>query len=307
MALYLPEGFLSATPENRAYLSSEAAFREAAARGVILEARAELCDCAHDLIVDLGFARGVIPREEGALGIAEGKTRDVALISRVNKPVCFVPLALERDGAGALTARLSRKAAQRRCQDDFLARLAPGDVIGARVTYLETFGCFVDVGCGIPSLIPIDQISVSRIAHPRDRFAVGEDILAVVRAREGERLFLSHKELLGTWEENAALFHAGETVSGVIRSVEEYGVFVELTPNLAGLAEPRADARPGQRAAVYIKSILPDRMKVKLVITDAFDAPEERAPLRYFFTGEHLSRWRYSPESCARRIETVFA
>ena len=38
------------------------------------------------LIVDIGSYRGIIPREEGALGIAEGTTRDIAIISRVNKP-----------------------------------------------------------------------------------------------------------------------------------------------------------------------------------------------------------------------------
>ena len=42
--------------------------------------------------------------------------------------------------------------------------------------------------------------------------------------------------MLGTWAENAALFSPGQTVTGVVRSVEDYGIFVELTPNLAGLA-----------------------------------------------------------------------
>ena len=44
-----------------------------------------------------------------------------------------------------------------------------------------------------------------------------------------------------TWnmEENAALFKTGETVAGIVRSIESYGIFIELTPNLAGLAEPR--------------------------------------------------------------------
>ena len=41
---------------------------------------------------------------------------------------------------------------------------------------------------------------------------------------EDQKITLSHKELLGTWEENAELFSAGQTVTGVIRSVEDYGV-----------------------------------------------------------------------------------
>ena len=55
---------------------------------------------------------------------------------------------------------------------------------------------------------------------------------------------------------------------GIIRGVENYGVFVELFPNLSGLAEPCQGAEPGMAASVYIKSILPDRMKIKLAILD---------------------------------------
>ena len=77
------------------------------------------------------------------------------------------------------------------------------------------------------------------------------------------------KELLGTWEENAALFSAGETVPGIIRSIETYGIFVELTPNLTGLAELKEGVSVNENAAVYIKSIIPERMKIKLVILDS--------------------------------------
>lgn len=97
---------------------------------------------------------------------------------------------------------LSRRQAQQRCQEEYLDTLVPGDIISARVTHLEPFGCFVDIGCGIASLLPIDAISVSRIAHPSDRFRVGEEIRVVVRSRdEKNRITLSHRELLGTWEE----------------------------------------------------------------------------------------------------------
>ena len=138
-----------------------------------------------------------------------------------------------------------------------------GDIIDAKVTHLEQFGAFVDIGCGIISLIPIDMISISRISHPKDRFYVGQNIKAIVKSIDENRISLTHKELLGTWEENVASFEAGETVSGIIRSVEEYGIFVELTPNLAGLAELKSGVSPGQQASVFIKSMLPDKMKVK--------------------------------------------
>ena len=141
---------------------------------------------------------------------------------------------------------------------------------------------------------------VAAIGEGREDFPFDIDG-AVIKVND-----LSQRELLGTWEENAALFTQGETVAGVVRSVEEYGVFVELTPNLAGLAEPREGARPGQRAGVYIKSILPEKMKLKLILIDTQDEFCAPSPLRYFRTQGHIDRWIYSPEGCDKCIESRF-
>jgi small subunit ribosomal protein S1 len=308
MPRYLPEGILIQSAENRQHIEKPGGLEQAMEDGLILEARAMLCDSNHNLIVDLAGRRGIIPRTEGALGIAEGSTRDIAVISRVGKPVCFKVTGFGPGKDGRHYVQLSRRAAQQDCQDHYLSALRPGDIIPARVTHLEPFGSFVDIGCGVVSLIPIDTISVSRIAHPSDRFCPGQDIFAVVRGRDPlGRITLSHKELLGSWVENAEQFSPGETVAGIVRSVESYGIFVELSPNLAGLAEPKPGVRPGQQASVYIKSLIPEKMKVKLIIVDAFDAPcPPRSPLPYRITEGRLRCWRYSPPQSDRVVETVF-
>ena len=127
-------------------------------------------------------------------------------------------------------------------------------VLAGRVTRLESFGAFVDIGCGIVAMLPIEHISVSRISHPGERFQVGDKILTAVLAmdRERKRITLTHKELLGTWMENASRFRPGETVRGTVRSVKEYGSFIELTPNLSGLADARELLSPGDGVSVYI-------------------------------------------------------
>ncbi len=306
MVSYEPEGWRIDRAENRAALASPASLAKAARTQQILEAKALVCDSHHDLLVDLGCMKGVIPREEGALGIREGTARDIALLSRVNRPVCFVVTGFQTDNAGRPVALLSRRAAQERCRQERLSTLVPGDVLDARITHLEPFGAFADIGCGVVALMPIDAISVSRIHHPRARFSVGMDIRAVVRSLDNGRITLSQRELLGTWEENAARFHSGETVAGIVRSIEPYGIFIELTPNLAGLAERKEGVLPGQQASVFIKSILPERMKVKLVIIDTFHISETPSPLHYFFTGDHMDRFLYSPPSCSKVIETIF-
>ncbi len=296
MRRYVPEGILMDTPQNRTALSEPSRLLAAKEREEVLEARAVLCDSGHNLRVELPCMEGIIPHNEGAIGIAEGTVRDIALLSRVGKPVSFVVSSIETAPDGHTRAILSRRRAQQLCKEQFLSQLRIGDVIPARVTRLETFGAFCDIGCGSVALLPIACMSVSRISHPRDRVAVGDLLRCVVTSLEEGRICLSMRELLGTWEENAAKFSQGETVLGTIRSIEPYGVFVELAPNLAGLAEPFEGARVGQTAGVFIKSILPEKMKIKLIIIDTHDPVGKPAPLHYFNDNEHIDNWCYAPQ-----------
>ncbi len=306
MKEFYPEGMLEDLSFTKQCFSSIAALSEAIKTEQILEAKAFMCDSEHNLIVNLGIMKGVIPKNEGAIGIKEGTTRDIALISRVGKSVCFIANEICYDRSGKPYALLSRRAAQEKCRNVFIKSLIPGDIIDAKITHLESFGAFCDIGCGIIALLPIDSISVSRISHPRDRFRTGDTIKAIIKSiADDGKITLSHKELLGTWQEHADKFSAGQTVSGVIRSVEDYGVFVEITPNLAGLAEPKSDCFIGQKTSVYIKSIIPEKMKVKLIIIDNFDS-DYSPKIEYFNNENHIDSWYYSTENCFKQIYTVF-
>ncbi len=308
---YKPEGLLIKTTRNYDYISSRAGLERALERQVILEAPVVLCDHNFNLHVELcAGVRGLIPRDEVEYSESGDRIKDIAILTRVGKTVCFKVCGFKSSQNGELTAILSRRAAQRECVENYLSALCPGDIIPAKVTHLEGFGAFVDIGCGRISLLSIDSISVSRISHPSARLGVGELIYGVVKGiDERGRIYISVRELLGTWEENARLFSEGQTVRGIIRSVENYGVFIELTPNLAGLAEYREDVRPGQTAAVYIKSIIPDKMKIKLIIIDADDSKTPNAPLSYFVDTDevtHIDSWQYSPAYATKKIESVF-
>ena len=115
MTGYYPEGRLINTLENLTALQSVSQITEAYHDGKILEARAVVCDSSHNLIVDLGIMKGIIPREDGAIGIREGTVRDIAVISRVNRPVCFVITGFKKDEYGKTYAVLSRRLAQEKC------------------------------------------------------------------------------------------------------------------------------------------------------------------------------------------------
>ena len=259
---------------------------------------------------------GIMEKEEAVFCRSGEITKDIAIITRVGKPIAFKVIGFKREN-GVSIALLSRRKAQEECNTVFLSSLSAGDIISAKVTHLESFGAFVDIGCGLSSLLTVDSISVSRISHPRDRLTVGEEIFVVVKSREAEsgRIYVSMKELLGTWEENAKEFEIGQTVLGIVRSIEDYGVFIELAPNLAGLAEIRPDTRDkeiakiGSPIAVYIKSILPDRMKIKLVIIDSYKGSTQAPKHKYYIDCKntfHISHWVYSPTSATKLVESVF-
>ncbi len=318
---YLPEGQLLTTVRNREYTSTLGGLERAMDMGAIIEGTVLLCDSEFNLHVDfpaLPGVRGIIPRCEAVWNREGEPAKDIAILTRVGKSVACKVTGMEQRDDGGTTVFLSRRLAQAECVTCYLDTLIPGDVIRAKVTHLENFGAFVDIGCGIASLLSVDTISVSRISHPRDRLYNGQMIWVVVRSidRDTGRIFVSTRELLGTWEQNAARYTPGQTVAGIVRSVEDYGVFVELTPNLAGLAEVRECDRDavqslvGRTAAVFIKSIIPERMKVKLVLIDAHRGEPVPMPrLHYYIRGDevpHIDRWIYSPAGAKKRVETVF-
>lgn len=289
--IYLPEGLRPRAPLTPALL------RDAQEHNTILEALVERCDTKRTLHLNLGPMAGRIPREDAVSPWVSGAERDIALLSLVGKPVCFSVTSLAADEKGAPLALLSRRAVQERAMAYFLEVLEPGMLLTCRVTHMESFGAFLDIGCGVVAMLPIERISVSRIPHPAARFRTGQKILAAVLSvdKENRRFTMTHRELLGTWLENASYFSPGETVQGVVRSVQDYGAFVELTPNLSGLADLKDDVAEGNRVSVCIRSIRPEGMKIKLQIIQRLSPSLYPGPLRYQITDGKLKTWTYSP------------
>lgn len=277
------------------------------ATGEILQSTALAYDTEHRLRFELGGQRGYMPFTE-CLDVPQGEAiKDIAVLTRVGRPTCFVITGTLQDENGEESYLLSRAAAQRLCRQQYLDPLEAGSVIPCTVTHIENFGAFCDIGCGISALLPIDCLSVSRISSPKDRVQVGQQLLCAIKNRDAQgRIVLTLRELLGTWSENAACFAPGETVVGIVRSVEEYGVFIEIAPNLAGLAEADASLHPGQAVSVYIKNILPDKMKIKLVVVNKNLSQPLRFEPHYFVTRGRLKKWIYSTPQSRKQIETIF-
>ena len=288
---YLPEGTFPLLSQDQPI----SVMREAMETRQILEGLAVRCDGKRDLYVRCSGYEGVIPRIDAVHPAISGSERDISVLSRVGKPTCFTIKSISFDEKGCPKLVFSRRSAQEQALDWLLAKAVPGTVLPARVTHLARFGAFVDLGCGVISMIPLENLSVSRIAHSNQRLQVGWDVLVLVADvnRDACRFTLSHKELLGTWLENAAQFSPGETVTGIVRSLQGYGAFIELTPNLSGLADLRPNLAEGEAVSVYIKSIRPESRKIKLQIIDQLGCPPSPVFPRYFITDGPVQDWCY--------------
>ena len=272
----------------------------------VLFAKALVYDRGKGLKFNLGGYEAFMPNSEVYLSFDGDNIKEVAIATRVNKMVCFVITDVMQNGA-EYYFEISRKKAQQQLFDGYINKLQCGDIIPCCVTHIDRFGAFCDVGYGISALLPIDFVSVSRIQTPADRFFVGQNIYACIKSIDDcGKIVLTHKELLGTWLENAAYFKAGTSTTGIVRSIEDYGIFIELAPNLAGLAECCEGIEIGDVVNVYIKNILPDKMKIKLVIISTLKEEKFLPEIKYFITEGRIKHWKYSTENCNKLIETVF-
>lgn len=145
-----------------------------------------------------------------------------------------------------------------------------GQILNGTVKNIKPYGAFIKLENGVTGLAYIEDLSVARIKSPEERLKIGQDLKIMVKSidREQNRVMLTYKELLGTWEENAQKFKEGTFTKGIVRETEKNknGIFIELTPNLVGMAEYTEDLQYGQEVNVYIKRIVPERKKIKLLI-----------------------------------------
>lgn len=153
----------------------------------------------------------------------------------------------------------------------FYEQLHKGMLVKGRVRNIQPYGAFIELQKGIVGLLHIEDISVCRIRTPADVMKVGDIIVTKVKSYDKNtgRISLNYKDLLGTWEENVKDLEEKTTVKGIVRNREKFGVFIELKPNLVGLAEDKEQiVSYGDVVEVYIKKISPETKKIKLVILD---------------------------------------
>lgn len=232
----------------------------------IVQGVVQSCDKDYNLHINLGNKiEGIIPKDE-VENIEDGIPNKRLYTNKVHKYVQFKIKDIENEQKIVL----SRKSVQKEVLDYLKNNVKVGQTLMGIVKNIKPYGAFIEIGGGIVGLAHIEDLSVARIKTPYERLKIGQKVKIVVKSidRFTGRVSLSYKETLGTWEENAKNFSSGMKVRGIIRETEKNknGIFIELTPNLVGMAEYSDGYEYGQPVDVYIKKIDAQKKKVKLVI-----------------------------------------
>jgi small subunit ribosomal protein S1 len=116
-------------------------------------------------------------------------------------------------------------------------KLVPDAILSGTVTSLADFGAFVDLG-GVQGLVPMSELSHSRVGRAADRLSLGETVTVKVLRVDPERgkVTLSLKALDGDpWTAVPGRLRERQVVRGRAVRSTDFGVFVELLPGVDGL------------------------------------------------------------------------
>ena len=225
------------------------------------------------LVVNVGGKRAFCPTSQ----IETGHSEDLA--SYAGQSFTFKIIELRRNNI--VVSRKAHLAAEdaRRAQE-LRAKLAEGAEVGGKVTRVERFGAFVDIG-GIEGLIHVSELRHSRVGHPREVVSTGDEVKVKILelkdlGGDKERISLSLKALEpDPWDEALERFKEGDTATGKVVSIQNFGAFVELLPGVEGLvhvsqlstarvARPADVVTVGQEVQALVQKIDREQKRVSL-------------------------------------------
>lgn len=260
---YIPEGWYR---DNK--IIDDTVLKQAIESKETLEAKVIGCDENYNLHIQFADNKeGIIKREDIELINNNSKElKENVSTSKINRYVQFKVKGIDESD----NYILSRKDVEKEAIEWMKDEVEEGTVLKGIVKSIQPYGAFVEIGGGVVGLLHIEDMSVARIKTPRERVKIGQKINIMVKSidKEQEKIILTYKELLGTWEDNIKDIKEGSVIVGKAREVEKSknGIFIELKPNLVGLAEYKDGIEYGQNVNVFVKRIIPEKKKIKLII-----------------------------------------
>ncbi|MGE0009795.1 MAG: 30S ribosomal protein S1 [Candidatus Babeliales bacterium] len=172
---------------------------------------------------------------------------------------------------------------------DILTGLEVGQVIPGIVKNITNYGAFIDIG-GVDGLLHITDMTWGRIGHPSELIKLGEkiDVKVLSFDKDHEKISLGLKQLSeNPWDKVTGEVNAGDTIKGVVSSITDYGLFVEVAKGVEGLVHIsevswggridnlKKQYKPGQEVAAKVVSIDKENRRMSLSIKQLEKNPWE--------------------------------
>lgn len=160
-----------------------------------------------------------------------------------------------------------------------VGKLSTGQTVRGKVTRVESFGAFVDLGGGVEGMIHVSNLSHKRVETATEALKPGDEVEAQIVAITdgGKRIGLSKKALeADPWATADRKLAPNQVITGKVTRVMDFGAFVELEPGLEGLVHvsqlakdrvrrPSDLVKPGQELQVRVIAV--DRAKSRISLS----------------------------------------
>ena len=122
---------------------------------------------------------------------------------------------------------------------DLTRRYPESSRLKGKVTNLADYGCFVELEEGVEGLVHVSEMDwTNKNVHPSKLVHLGQEVDVVILDidEERRRISLGMKQCQANpWDEFAAMHNKGDRVSGVIKSITDFGIFIGLDGGIDGL------------------------------------------------------------------------
>ncbi len=206
--------------------------------------------------------------------------------SPVGKHLTFKVIEYKDGGRSVTVSNRAILEEERRAQrEEQKAALEEGMVITGKVVSLQKFGAFVEIN-GLQALLPISEISRSRVEKVEDALSVGQEVeVKIIRLDwQNDRITLSRKSLeADPWDAVAEKYAKGTKHEGTVSRVAAFGAFVTLEPGIDGLlhvseisggvqhGEAKNEVKSGDKITVVIKDVDLRARKISLRSVSSFE------------------------------------
>ena len=187
-----------------------------------------------------------------------------------------------------------------------LSKIEVGYIVDGTIKNLTEYGAFVDIG-GIDGLLHVTDMSWGRIHHPGDQFKVGEHLQVKVLKldRDKEKISLGYKQLQpDPWSTVVEVYPVNTKLKGIVSSVTEYGVFVELEAGVEGLVHvseiswsrraqsPKRMFHKGQEVEVQVLGVDTVEKRISLGMKQFQENPWDSVDIKYPIGAKIIGRVR---------------